>query len=507
MSTCDRHKRQMVRVASPSIPGVFRPFFHHDCQCNQLRAVVGRVAGPVVKPSERGLELLRTAAKALGRTIPLTSANSLFDMPKRYSGAKRARYEAAVDALCRFGLFAKDSFCSMFVKGERIDGEAKVCPDPRAIQFRGAKYCVALAAYLHPIEHFLYNTCAASRGVPKTRNIAKGLNSVDRAELLNTKLSYFQSPVVLSIDASRFDKHVSLELLQIEHGVYLMSNAHAVFAMLLAMQLVNTIFSSTGIKYKVRGRRMSGDMNTACGNCVLMLVMLMAYCHKLNLKRWDCLDDGDDCLLIVEACDVGRVQSSLAAEFLEFGMEMKVEAPVTSLFQVVFCQSSVVEYGIQRFKFVRDYRSVISKALCGLRHWHDPHYRKKVLRAIGTCELVLNLSVPVLQAFALAVLRNSGGLVNDLYYAPDGLKARAVRDFKALGLDPRTLSARPIEECGRRSFELAFGLSPQDQITLERGLDAWSFDITGLTHWGVEWDVKCWLPMFSNVEVYHLQAL
>jgi hypothetical protein len=283
-----------------------------------------------------------------------------------------------------------------------------------------------------------------------------------------------------------------------------MSNAHEVFAKLLGMQLVNTVFSSTGIKYKVRGRRMSGDMNTACGNCVLMLLMLIAYCRQLNLKRWDSLDDGDDCLLIVEACDVDRVLSTLAAEFLEFGMEMKVEAPVTSLHQVVFCQSSVVEYESERFKFVRDYRNVISKALCGLRHWQDARYRKKVLRAIGTCELVLNLSVPVLQAFSLAVLRNSGGLVDDLHYAPDGLKARAVRDLKALGLGPGTLSARPIHECGRRSFELAFGLSPQDQITLERGLDAWVFDPSGLTHWGREWDVKSWLPTFSNVEVYHL---
>lgn len=502
----DCHKKTMVRVSSPVIPGVFQPYFHYDCLHNQVRSIVGRVAGPVVKPSEHGLALLRVAAEHLGRTLPKTQSNDLFDMPARYSGAKRTRYERAAEALCVAGLFIKDAFCKMFVKAERIDGCAKKNPDPRAIQFRGSKYCVALAAYLHPIEHALYHTEFASSGVPKTRNIAKGLNSVQRAEVLNEKLAFFQSPVVLSIDASRFDKHVSKQLLMIEHSVYLASNPAPQFALILAMQLVNTVFTSLGLKYRVEGRRMSGDMNTACGNCVLMILMLYAFCKLvLNLARWDCFDDGDDCLLIVEAKDVSTVQSTLAPQFLSFGMEMKVESPVDSLHKIVFCQSSVVEYEPGRFKFVRDYRNIISKSLCGLRHWQDPHYRKRVLKAIGTCELVLNLSVPVLQSFACAILRNVGGRARDLHYAPDGLRARASRDARALGLELSKIQPRPIQECARSSFELAFGLSPTEQINLERELDSWVFRIDGLVHWGGEWSVHDWLPNFSNVEVQALR--
>lgn len=503
----DCHKKTMVRVSSPWIPGVFQPYFHYDCIHNQLRSIVGRVAGPVVKPSADGLALLRVAAEHLGRTLPKTQANDLFDMPARYTGAKRARYERAAEALCAVGLYAKDAFCKMFVKAERIDGTVKKNPDPRAIQFRGSRYCVALAAYLHPIEHALYLTDFASRGVPKSRNIAKGLNSVQRAEVLAEKLRFFQSPVVLSLDASRFDKHVSKQLLVVEHSVYLASNPAPQFAALLVMQLVNTIFTSLGLKYRVEGRRMSGDMNTACGNCVLMLLMLYAFCElSLRLSRWDCFDDGDDCLLIVEARDVDTVRARLAPEFLKFGMEMKVESPVDSLHKVVFCQSSIVEYEPERFKFVRDYRNVISKSLCGIRHWQDPHYRRKVLRAIGTCELVLNLSVPVLQSFACAILRNVGGGAYDLHYAPDGLRARASRDARALGVDLSKIAPRPIKECARSSFELAFGLSPSEQMDLERRLDAWEFEIDGLAHWGGEWSVHDWLPSFSNVEVAPLQA-
>lgn len=498
----DAHKRILVRVASPEIPGVFRPFFHHDCLHNQLRAIVGRVAGPVVKPSTTGVALLREVALKLGRRLPLTHANPLEDMPARYSGGKRKRYELALRDLQVAGLFPKDAYCKMFVKAERLNGLEKRNPDPRAIQFRGPKYCVALAAFLHPIEHYLYTTELFSTGVPKTRNIAKGLNSVERAELLVQKMGHFQDPVVISIDASRFDKHVSAELLEVEHSVYRCSNASEQFASLLAMQLTNTIFSSLGIKYKVRGRRMSGDMNTACGNCVVMLIMLFAYCvHVLRLRRWDSLDDGDDCLLLVEGRDVDLVLSTLGPEFLNFGMEMKVEKPTRLLHEVVFCQSQVVEYHPGRFKFVRDYRSVVSKALSGIRHWEDPTYRRRVLKAIGTCELILNLSVPVLQAFACAILRNCGVGEVDLSYAPDGLRARAARDSRAMGLDSTQVQPRPIQDVARASFEVAFGLDAAQQRDLESFFESWTFPIDGLTVWGEEWDVPNWLPTFSRVEV------
>jgi len=271
---------------------------------------------------------------------------------------------------------------------------------------------------------------------------------------------------------------------------------------LLVCQLLNTVFTSLGIKYRVEGRRMSGDMNTALGNCVLMLVMLHAYCeYMLHLKRWDTLDDGDDCLLIVEANAVQEVLDSLVGRFLEFGMEMKVERPVRSVHEVVFCQSTVIEFECGRYKFVRNPFAVMSKALCGIRHWEDPHYREKVLRAIGACELVLNLSVPVLQNFALAILRNVGSGA-DVAYAPDGLRARAQRDARGLGVEITNVGPRPISDCGRESFSIAFGICPAEQMSMEQQLDAWTFPVGTLNHWGQEWDVANWLPTHARSETY-----
>lgn len=61
----DAHKRNYVRVSSPEVQGVYRPFVHHDCLENQIRAVVGRVAGPVVKPTPEGIARMRAAAASI----------------------------------------------------------------------------------------------------------------------------------------------------------------------------------------------------------------------------------------------------------------------------------------------------------------------------------------------------------------------------------------------------------------------------------------------------------
>jgi hypothetical protein len=426
-------------------------------------------------------------------------------MPLRYSGAKRARYQRACDDYIRDGITQKDALIKMFVKPERFNPDAKVCPDPRAIQFRGAKYCVALARFLHPIEEHIYELTCCSAGVPQTRNVAKGLNSVTRAELLCQKASYFDDPVFISLDASRFDKHVDDKLLAIEHSIYLKSNGNLEFMMLLSWQLVNHCFTNLGMVYKVKGRRMSGDMNTAVGNCLLMLMMLLAFFTTLGITKWDTLDDGDDSVSIVERRDLDKVLASAHSIFLTFGHEIKVEKVTDDLSKVVFCQCSMIEYAPGRRKFVREFRAVMSKSLTGVRHWDNNTYRRKVLIAIGTCELVLCLGVPVLQEFALAILRNAKrGLLKpiDLADAPEGLRKRALRDLRNLGVPLHALEAQPVMPCARSSFATAFDYPEHLQIILEERLKAWVFEVDGLTFEHGEINVPTWEYNPCSTEIY-----
>ncbi len=489
-----RAEKLLVRVALPPHEEFYAPTFHPDNATNQLQSALGRVMGEVPKPSPAGIASLMRTAKLWGRTIYPVTQQDLSVMPNRYSGNKKKRYLEALTALETSPVVARDARCTAFVKAERFDGAEKRDPDPRMIQFRGSKYCVELASYLQPGEHQLYVTKFGSRGVPPTRNIAKGLNQHDRAMLLLTKMSHFDNPVVLSLDGSRFDKHVDIELLRVEHFLYRHFNRCKRFAQLLSLQLVNYCATKLGLKYKVKGKRMSGDMNTALGNCVLMLLMLVTFCLELNLTKFDSLDDGDDCLLIVEEHNLQLIESMIFQKFLAFGMEMKVDGVARRMEDVVFCRSRPVEYSPGQWKFVRNYRDVVSKSLCGIRHWNDPVYRERVIKAIGTCELSLNSGIPVLQAFAVAVLRNTQHVAFDVKYLSDGLRSRYNRESH------HEVRERPINDECRLSFYRAFGVSIEHQLELESFFNSWKFDIRAKPlYWGQEW-TRDWIPEQSYVE-------
>lgn len=495
------HHKRLVRVAIPN-SDFYQPTFHYDCPENQLRALVNRVAGKIIPYDPKVIPLLRRASRKISHHIPPTVANNVFDMPKRYTGLKRARYERAAVALCMSGITRRDASVKAFVKAERFDGYAKINPDPRMIQFRASKYCVALAAFLHPIEHSIYHMDCVSGGVPRSRNVAKGLNSGARATLLHEKMVNFRRPIVLALDVSRFDKHVRDVLLQVEHSVYLRSNPSSYFRQLLSWQLTNMCFCSSGLKYKLRGKRCSGDMNTASGNCLIMCILILAYCATVTLLRWDFLDDGDDAQFIIEYDDLALVKATIVPFFARCGMPLKLEGFADCLPRVTFCQANPVEYTPGKWKFVRDPRAVISKALCGIRHWTNTTYRRRCLAAIGTCELILNMGVPVLQSWSLAVLRNVGRQGVDLSYAPDGLKLRAERDLRAMRVTIDRIGPVAVESCARATFALAFGIDEVAQVAFERQLESWTFDVDNLIWHGEEWDVCDWANRPSCTEVY-----
>lgn len=500
----DNHKKRLIRVATPNMPEFFQPFVHFDCVCNQVRAIHNRVIGEVPPLLEEGKILLWAAAAEVRRSLPQVESDDVFALAERNVGQKRERYMRATHLYLLRGMIKSDANLSMFVKAERIDPGAKVDPDPRAIQFRGAVFCVAIAQHLRPCEEWLYRLDGVSDGVPKSRNVAKSLNQSERAMLLVEKASHFDAPVFIGLDMSRFDKHVQVPHLVLEASVYLQMNDNPEFRQLLKMQRDNKGFTRNGVRYRVKGKRMSGDMNTAIGNVVIMLIMITAFCRiKLRLERWDCLDDGDDAQLIVEQRDLKAVEAELEKTFLSFGMVAKMDAPTASVHRVVFCQSQVVEFSTGRYKFVRDYRAVISKALCGVRHWEDEVYRRSVIRAIGTCELALSLGVPVLQEYAVALLRNAGG-AGDVGRAPGYLQYRALSEARTLGVPLLGIKPARIELCARASFEDAFGLSPDDQVALERKLASWSFEVGGCVPLPLDLHVPTWDYSPTSEERYTL---
>lgn len=485
---CD-HRRRFVRIARPDFDGNFVPFAHHDCLHNQLTALHNRVMGEVPRPSVDGLKKLRKQARRLVTLLPKTTPDDWYVLPNMYAGQKRARYTRATDnVLNGGGVSRRDAKVKMFVKFERLN-PSKVNPDPRAIQFRDAKYCVDVGRFLKPIEKALYALRGNGTDLPVGRVIGKGLNSVERANLLREKMSDFTRPCVLSLDASRFDQHVDVELLKLEHLIYKGMCPDSWFAELLSWQLENECVSSKGIKYHVRGKRMSGDMNTALGNCLLMVLMVSTF---MRGKKYDLLDDGDDCLLFVEEDDLAWVMSHIQEEFLTYGHELKVESVASSLHQVEWCQSKVIEISPGKVRFVRNPHKVMSTALSGTKYFVD-RCRAKLVNTIGLTELILNAGVPVLQEYALALMRNAA--------CPDVLPWQEVESYHwRLSRELRLFNLRQLEKIepraitpeARLSFAEAFGIPPDEQEAMERSLRNWRFALSGTVEMPEEWDVESW---------------
>lgn len=457
----------------------YKPVVHYDCSHNQERAAVNRVLGKTPEPSPPAIARLRQLARTLGKRLPRTQAIAVTDVPKLYTGQKRARYErAAADVVANGGVERRHFRCTMFVKAEKMNPRAKVDPDPRAIQFRDYRGGVNLARFLKPIEAHIYALAGDGKSLPQGKLIGKGLSMAARARLLREKWDGLRDPVAIVVDASRFDKHVSKELLEVEHLVYTNSNPADEFQQMLRWQLFNVVRSRNGLLYKTRGKRMSGDMNTAVGNCILMTLMICDAMRDVPCSDWNLLDDGDDCVLLVERAWLDQVIARLPGAFAEYGMKLKVEAVADVFENIDWCQSRPV-YAADGWTMVRNPAKITSGAVSGQKYC-EPGARQRLLATLGLCEGHLNRGVPVLQAFASCLLRSSDGARPLALVETDAIYHRIDRELRGRPLADFQPAA--ISNASRMSFYKAYGVPPSRQVTLERWLDQLRITTRGTMH-------------------------
>lgn len=474
------HRRKLFRLARIVVPGSFVPMVHHPCVHNELTGLRNRVLGSCAKPTAEGIRAIQATCRAIQRSLPRVSPWSLEQVVLHYTGKKRAKFQRALEDVKRQGYSKRDSRITAFVKCEKKEPKPeKPNPDPRMIQFRGTRYCLVLATWLKPIEYYLYNLKGSSRNspLPPGRVIGKGLSQGQRAMLAARKWARFRHPVGIVIDVSRFDKHVSVQLLRAEHSIYTHMNKDPEFAKLLSWQLVNRGRSSNGITYKALGRRMSGDMNTALGNCVLMIIMVAT---ALKGVKYDMIDDGDDCIVMVEREDRLHVRQRLLDDFKSFGMPLKLESEAFVFEHIDWCQARPVQFMTGKFKFVRWYTKMFSNTLCGTKYFTGVKGRAKLVNTIGLAELALNCGIPVLQEYALALIRNSGTDRFMEFDSVDSLFYRIHHELSSRGIKSLAdVKPMPITDCARLSYACAFGLSPGQQIDIEQQLQKLEFTLKG----------------------------
>lgn len=481
------HVRKFFQVIGLSPP---IDYLVHNSSINNLaRGVLTRVllykGKPVIQPIEGAYKKkLRKFRRAVLKKFSTTTPVTRQCFVEYYKGRMKLVYQRAVDSLQYTSVKIRDSFIKAFVKAEFIkkktfslkelaDLFVRPDPDPRVISPRDPRYNVEVGRYLRPIEHRIYRAIADIFG---EITVLKGFNSEQTGALFQKKWSKFSNPVAVGLDASRFDQHVSQDALRWEHSVYNGIYKSVELQNLLKMQLQNNVkgYCRDGtLRFKTNGCRMSGDMNTALGNCLIMCALVHAYSESLNIKV-SLANNGDDCVVIMESDKCARFVSGLTKWFSEMGFVMKVEQPVFELEKIEFCQTHPVFVG-DRYLMVRNQPTSLAKDCLSLKQLKVPHIAKSWLTSVGECGLSMSGGVPVCQEFYLSLIR-FGLLV------PDSKRAKSSRcrhkvvpesmirnglQWLSRGM---CLKYSNITSETRYSYWLAFGVTPEQQIAIESEL-------------------------------------
>jgi hypothetical protein len=386
-----------------------------------------------------------------------------------YGGAKRKVYEAAVESLKERPLGKVDCRVKVFTKDEyRKPGGA-----PRAIQPRSPRFNVKLGRYIKHLEHKIFGAIDEIFDPSKEhRTVAKGMNMIERGNVIANMWNNFADPVAVGLDASRFDQHINTMLLQHEHAIYHMwSTGHGEglpnLRTLLANQLKNrgTYHGVDGkLRYTVSGCRMSGDMNTSLGNVIIMCSLMFAYFEQRGLLRQvKLLNDGDDCVIIMDRRNLGQFQKGLKDWFMEMGITMEYDGIYRTLEEIEFCQSRPVKYGKDGYRLVPRPSKRLYSDLVTTKNMRSKKVYRKQVGAIAGCGIACSAGLPVFQSFYKWLGRGATPWIpeyGDIYYK--------FRQELIDGVDIKTRSPTWDE---RISFYFAFDISPSEQITVEQYYD------------------------------------
>lgn len=464
-------ERRYVRVAgvAPDVDVV--PFI--NSLDTLLRAVTERVF--LVKDGQGGFcspprpepgvfaRRLSAVGQRLGKLLPSTAPCSHQQFVDGYSGRKKRCYQSALDDM-RAGRYTpeEDASVKVFVKYEKTDRTTKSDPVPRVISPRHPRYNIRVGRYLAPIEKRVFRALGRMFD-GDSPTVIKGLNAEQSAAALRSKWEMYSDPVAVGLDASRFDQHVSEEALAWEHGIYL-SCFHGKhrerLAKLLQYQLVNHCVGHVPdgqVSYTIHGTRMSGDMNTSLGNCVLMCSMIRAYLDHVGVSG-TLANNGDDCVVFMERRDLAKFSQGLTKWFMEMGFNMVVEEPVDEFEQVEFCQTKPIFDGAT-WVMCRNPHTALAKDSVMLKCWDGDKVFRGWLDAVGTGGIALTGRLPVYQSFYSSYVRSGKRRPIPQELLPWSFRNLAMGMRRQAGL---------VHPEARASFWLAFGITPDEQLELER---------------------------------------
>lgn len=244
--------------------------------------------------------------------------------------SKKNMYQSKYDDyLCTQRVY---SMVQPFTKIEKMSSAKYKAP--RMIQARAPIFNILYGAYIKPLETHIgkYSKLGVHFGKGDSNEIAHKIHKLSRWYKYKTEA-----------DHKTFDAHVTVEMLKLTHTFYASCFRHSKELRNLSKRtLRNICISRHGIKYKTKGSRMSGDVDTSFGNSLINYCLLKAMLEHLAIDG-EVIVNGDDSIIFTN--DV--IDTPSAIRFLRtLNMETEIMPSVENMHQVSFCQTKLVYDGL-----------------------------------------------------------------------------------------------------------------------------------------------------------------
>jgi len=435
---------------------------------------------PVKNELDKVVPFMDKVVAECGMIAPLTFQEFLDQVPP----PKQAIYKNAMANVLKRGISEKDAMIKFFIKAEKTNFTEKTDPAPRVISPRTAEFNLMLGCFIRACEHKIYAAIDLIWDpTGKVKTVMKGYNSVD----MGTRIVDSVTEVIsrshdgkfhaVSMDASRWDQHCSVEALKKEHYVYNKIFSDPQLAWCLRQQLSTTgrgwfvdpkTKDEVKIKYHRSGGRCSGDMNTGLGNVLLACGLMYAATQEYDSPNL--INNGDDCVVLftTQGFEAFKLaQEKFTKQWTDWGFTMKFETDPMStccIEQIEFCQMQpICVNGVWRM--IRNLQSLSKDAFIIGK---DKRVVEMWMHQVGVGGSKYAAGVPMHMAFYDNMPRTTikhRYKYNNQYF-------RKKMDWLSEGVEEST----EITSSTRHSYWRAFGVMPIDQIwfeqrmgTLERG--------------------------------------
>nr|QTJ63680.1 RNA-dependent RNA polymerase [Dipteran tombus-related virus] len=201
---------------------------------------------------------------------------------------------------------------------------------PRLIQARHVSFNIKYGCFIKSLETYI------TKFGPHKHHFGKGdYDTIAQ----NVKFCHASYRLCVEVDHSEFDAHVTPEQLRLTHVFYQSCFYHnKELAWLSKHTIHNHIRTYHGDKWNIKGTRMSGDVDTSLGNCLINYAILSHAMKSSGINKFNIIVNGDDSLIFCNDFNIDLFKHHCST----LNMTTKVENITNCIHQAEFCKCKFV---------------------------------------------------------------------------------------------------------------------------------------------------------------------